>query len=545
MKKTLLFTLITASLGITAHAQTLPNAGSITRDITSDITPTAPPATVQQSTPASDKDDSTPIMVSKVNIEGATLLSAEQLASVIKSVEGTEQTLASLHQLAGQIQRLYERSGYPLAQAVLPAQRIDQGIVTIRVLENQLNEVKADNSSRLSDKTVNGYLTSNLNADKIVRQGETERALLLMRDLAGTSQVSYRLENVAQGETNLVAMLGDAKLIDGFVMLDNYGSKSTGEWRTRAGLNLNSPFGRGERLSLQAMSSFKGVDYARIGADIPMGYQGLMLNMSAGHTRYDLGGDFKDLNATGTADTVELGLRYPMVRRNDSSLWVSLGGEYRDLQDKIGATNTVTDKSLRALQLGLNGSHQHSIGAGAYTQWSFTNTFGNLDIKTADARSMDSLSAKTAGNYHKISGSLAHTQYFNPKWSMVGSVSGQWANKNLDSAEQLSLGGADSVTAYHSNNVSADLGVIGQLEARYAVSPAITLGAFYDAGRAKLRAEPFTDARNFINLHGGGIGLYTQYKGIALQSKVAWQGSDETFSNNKDPRWWLKASYSF
>ena len=95
-------------------------------------------------------------------------------------------------------------------------------------------------------------------------------------------------------------------------------------------------------------------------------------------------------------------------------------------------------------------------------------------------------------------------------------MSAQWANKNLDSAEQFSLGGPYAVAAYHSNDVSADHGIIGQLDVRYAVNPYVSLSAFYDAGWAKLRHKPFGDGRNSISLHGGGFGIATYYKGFNL-----------------------------
>jgi len=141
--------------------------------------------------------------------------------------------------------------------------------------------------------------------------------------------------------------------------------------------------------------------------------------------------------------------------------------------------------------------------------------------------------------------SAGHTRYFSPQWSASANVSAQWANKNLDSAEQFSLGGPYAVAAYHSNDVSADHGVIGQVDVRYAVNPYVSVSAFYDAGWAKLRHKPFGDGRNSVSLHGGGFGVNTYYKGFNLQGKVAWRGSKDRFSDDRSPQWWLNFGYSF
>ncbi|SUO98621.1 ShlB/FhaC/HecB family hemolysin secretion/activation protein [Suttonella indologenes] len=534
----LTFGILSANL---AHAT---DAGTTLRHATQTTTP--PPATITPLTLAEQGDistDTTPISVRDVVLVGNTLLSTAQLEPELASVRGTTTTFGGLQTLAGKITDTYHKAGYPLATVIIPPQKIDGGVVQLQVLEGQIAGVSVENRSRLSDEVVQSYL-SGMQSGQPLRQADSERALLLIKDLAGTDSVNYRLQGGNNG-TDLAVDLGEAPLVTGFVQADNYGSKSTGEIRTRAGVNLNSPFGRGEKLSVQAMSSFKGVDYVNLSADMPVGADGLMFSGSLGHTRYDLGGAFKDLNATGTANTVDIGARYPLIRSNRNNLWLSASGEYRDLQDKIGSTNTVTDKSIKTLHLGANGYHQDDWLMGGYTQWRVDNTFGRLTIDSADARAIDSLSAKTEGAYYKIAANISRTQYFSPQFSAILSLNGQWANKNLDPAEQMSLGGNDAVAAYHSNDVSADIALQGGLELRYALTPYVSLSGFYDAGRAKLRAKPFVSGDNTVNLHGGGIGLYSQYKDFYLQGKIAWRASNRQFSNDRNPRAWLKVGYNF
>lgn len=93
--------------------------------------------------------------------------------------------------------------------------------------------------------------------------------------------------------------------------------------------------------------------------------------------------------------------------------------------------------------------------------------------------------------------------------------------------------------------MSADRAIIGQVETSYAVSPNWSLGAFYEAGRGKLRHKPFTDEDNSVKLHGGGVSIQGQIKGLSLNGKVAWAGSDERFSRHKNPRVWAQAAYHF
>lgn len=185
--------------------------------------------------------------------------------------------------------------------------------------------------------------------------------------------------------------------------------------------------------------------------------------------------------------------------------------------------------------------------AGGQSQWGMTYTLGQLRLNSADNHALDSVSAKTAGVYHKVQTNLSHTQYLFPKLSLTLATQAQWTNKNLDPAEQMSLGGADKISAYHANDVSADVGLIGQVEVRYALLSNLALSGFYDVGRAKLRANPYTTDTNIISLHGSGVGLTANYQGLSLQGRVAVQDITQAIKDkNKDElKWWVKAGYYF
>ena len=544
MKPQFLLTTLTVNmaLALSVHAQT-PDAGTLSRQAEQGTL--VQPQTLALPVPEQKaiSTDTTPITVNRVVLKGNTLLTNSQLQPILTSLDGKTATFGELQLLARQVADVYHQAGYPLANVVIPPQKLADGVVTLQVIEGVIDHVSISNQSRLKDSTAQKYLAV-IQTGEPLNQKHTERPLLLLKDLAGTQQVAYRLAGSEAG-TELAVDLGKAPAVEGFVQVDNYGSKSTGKVRTRAGMTLNSPFGRGERLSVQGMTSLKGVNYAKASVDVPVGYDGLSTSLGVGHTRYDLGGAFKDLDATGTATTFDVGVRYPVIRSNSSNLWVNVGGEYRDLQDKVGATNTTTDKAIKSAQLGISGHHQDQVLQGGYTQWGITSTLGSLNIDSADARAIDAVSAKTQGTYYKVTGNLGRTQYITPKFSLTANLSGQWANKNLDSAEQLSLGGADAVAAYHANDVSADIGVIGQIEARYAAASGVSASVFYDAGRAKLRAKPYLTQDNFVNLHGGGFALSGQYKNVSLQTKLAWHHDDKKFSQDKNPRAWVKVGYQF
>lgn len=538
MKISLLSTLIVAALSASiAHAQ---DAGTISRQA-EQTSVFAPNQTV--SLPAIQKsnasDDNTPIYVAQVQLSGNQALSTNHFSALLGQYANQKLTLAQLHQLSEQIAQIYHQAGYPLAVAIIPAQRLENNVVIMQIIEGQLSDIKINNQSRLPDNVIQGHLHKAIATHEPLKQADSERALLLLKDLAGTNDVHYRLSADAKG-TILVADLSKAPLMDGFVNIDNEGSASTGIWRTRAGVNFNSPLGLGEKIAIQAMTSLKGVNHARLSVDMPFGYDGLHVGAGLAHTRYALGATFKNLNATGKANVLDVYARYPILRTNRQNLWLTGTGEYRALKDIIGATNTQTNKRLQNLQIAVNGNHH--LHNDTQLQWRSNLTLGNLTIINADSKAIDAASGKTAGSYYKLTGSVASSTPMAPKLRLHSELKAQWANKNLDSAEQISLGGMDNVSAYNSNHLSADRALIGQAQVRYVANPMLSLSAFYDVAIGKIKVNPYTQDKNTQSLSGAGIGLNSQYQNLSIQSKLAWQLGKHT--TNK-PQWWLKAEWQF
>ena len=546
MKHSVLTFSILTVISTYAHS-TLPNAGSISREIKQETKPTAVQAVEigQKSAREAQESDNIPLEVKTIRLVGLEAVGESELASLLVDSQGKTVTLGQLRDLTDKITAYYHQQGYVLAKAILPPQRIENGEVVIQVFEGKIASIQQQNQSRVKESVVQGYL-NHIQVGKALNNQQAERALLLIKDLAGVGEVNYSLaEGQQAGETNLIANLGEAPAVRGNLSVDNHGSESTGEKRVRANVYLQSPFGRGETISLQGMSSLRGLDYGRVGLELPLGYNGLSFNSSFSRTRYELGGNFANLNADGSSDTVDFGVRYPLLRTNQHNLWLASGGEIRRLTDSVRATNTETKKAVRAGNLSINGSFQDSLGAGGYTQLSLQNTFGRLNIRSAEARAIDAASAKTQGSYYKLTANLNRTQYFNQQWSLWANVSVQWSNKNLDSGEQMSIGGLDGVSAYSSNAVSGDKGILANLQLRYAVNPYITLLGFYDVGGAKLRNKPFAQGKNHRRLQGAGVGLNIQVKQLAIEAKSAWKIHPTNIEKGKNPRVWVNVRYYF
>jgi hemolysin activation/secretion protein len=162
--------------------------------------------------------------------------------------------------------------------------------------------------------------------------------------------------------------------------------------------------------------------------------------------------------------------------------------------------------------------------AGGANTWSLTYGYGLLDL--AGSPNEDSLAkdANPAGNYNKLRYSVGREQFINSNWSLYGSFSGQWANKNLDSSEKVVLGGNSGIRAYGPSEAGGANGQILNMEARWRYSQALALSAFYDLGCIQINVSNDYSGAPTLNdycLKGGGLAAtWTSDKGASL--KAVW-----------------------
>ena len=79
--------------------------------------------------------------LSGIMVDGSTIYTDRELLPLYKDFLGTKVTLSQIFQITGRITVKYRADGYILSIAVVPAQRIKAGIVTIEVIEGFISGI--------------------------------------------------------------------------------------------------------------------------------------------------------------------------------------------------------------------------------------------------------------------------------------------------------------------------------------------------------------------------------------------------------------------
>ncbi len=451
------------------------------------------------------------IHVTALRVTGQTVFPEATLIAATDFRPGSELTLTDLRNAAAKISSYYNHHGYPLTQAYLPAQDVANGIVTIAVVEGRYGKIELRNRTSLSDAVAQAELYG-LRSGDIVAAAPLERRLLLLSDIPGIAVNSTLAPGTLVGTSDLVVHLEPGRRITGAVEADNAGNRYTGAYRGGGTVNFNNPTGHGDVVSLRVLASTAGLLYGRIAYQTQVGVA--TVGAAYAHIDYELGREFKSLDASGTADIASLYTSYPLIRSRKSNLYLQAAADAKWFKDKQGSTFSATRRTTRALGIGINGDFRDDFGGGGWSTYALGVTAGDLNLRTLADRIADAATARSNGHYGVLRASASRLQQVAGPLSLYAAVRGQLASKNLDSSEKMELGGAFGVRAYPEGEAYGDEGYVANIEARLLLPPLpesipgrIQFFGFVDVGAIRIAKNPWFIGPNSAHRSGYGAGL--------------------------------------
>jgi hemolysin activation/secretion protein len=454
----------------------------------------------------------------------------DRLAELTKAYVGQKRSYEELQAAATDVTRfLQSELGYYLGYAYLPEQAPQDGVVHIAVLEGRLDRVVLHWTDGLPVRraVVERYLAQ-LKPDSVLRVRDVERIVFLINDLRGiTARFEVEAGSRPGTATLVVTPVADHR-VSGRLDADMNGSTFLGEDRVSGLVTINSPFGLGDGLTGNLLTSQTGgLKFALMGYTAPVGGSGLKLGTSVSALSYQLDKtDFpQDLHGKSTAATAYA--LYPNIRSRNLNLFSLLSLEqknYSDVQAEVS-----TPKRVTSLSVGVSGDARDALLSGGVDTYDVSYAKGR--VLYPDGRPGGLLDAP---RYGKIDFTFSRLQnVVTSRLLLYGLLRGQYAMQNLDTTEQFRLGGADGLRAYAPGDGTGDSGVYMTLELRLLPSrlwlgpraQEFVFGLFYDYGYLQRRHDASQESSDFVNtekLGGGGLSLtWEGAEGYAVHASLA------------------------
>ena len=469
------------------------------------------------------------VTVSRIQWVGNTVIDSATLQDFVKPAITQALTLAEINTLAQQVADLYHRRGFPFASALVPPQKISDGLLRIEIIEGRYGKVYS--AGQFLPEEGDPFL-ADLRPGDVIEAKRLERTMLILDDLPNIDVAPFVRPGAEYGSGNLEAVITRLAKYGGEFGIDNIGNRFTGEYRGRYGFSGYSLLRFGDEIRLKLLSSHRGALLGSADYEAPLNGSGLRGQVGLAHTTYQLGREYAYLKANGYADVLSSRVGYPVVRSQARNLNISLGGVYKQLRDRVELSATDQHKKSWAFPLTASFDARDPFMGGGVFFGNLVYTQGQLSLDTLQ-RPADAITARTHGHFQKVNLDLARIQALPANFSLFVRAAGQYTDQNLDSSEKFSIGGFTGVRAYPTGQGVGDTGWLMQLELRQKVGELTAFG-FYDAGSSTANARPW-GSNGTVNEHisGSGLGLRREQPlGWTLEAVLAWRNSAVLPSDN-------------
>jgi len=486
------------------------------------------------------------ILVKKFEFTGELdFVPIETLQNLIKEFNGKELNFGEIQSVVNTINRYFQNQGLLVSRAYLPKQEVKDNTILIALYEGKLDDDQPyrilSQGLKLKDDKIFGYL------DKALERGLTysslERAILNINDNPGINAKASLEPGDETGETRIVLDITEGKLITYNTSFNNHGSRYTGKNRATANFTFNNPYLTGDKLDLILSKSDEDFESIELKYNFPLGEDGWRIETSYNYFDYKIGKELASSNILGDSESYKLNARYPYYRTSLESLFFDIGYTEKYLYSETAGSAT-SDKEIKNFVFGAEWNKVDNLFGGGYTQIKPTFTFGDLDLsKVTSSLNSDNTGARTNGSFEKTTIDISRIQKIEGNLSLHLFGTTQFASKNLDSSEKLSLGGPAGIRAYPVGEATGDEGFRYSIDAKYNILAPnyfdnLTAIAFYDYGMVKQYTDltNLSVSNNTYSLEGYGIGFEaTKGENISVKASLAKAiGGNPGASNGKN-----------
>ena len=423
------------------------------------------------------------------------ILTKDQIQAVTASYIGKQVTLKDLREMADKITNIYRDKGYMTCGAVLPPQRIHDGVVEIRLIEGKTGTVNLTGNRY----TKTGYIMNRIN----LKPGEIANTEKLNRDLRwfqGTNDVQLRVvmkPGAEEGTTDYDIMAFEPQNQSVTLYTDNDGYESSGRWRAGIFYNMKSVSGHRDSLRAHFIGS-RGTKAWSLGYSVPISRKGMRLDLDySGNRTKVVKGELEPLGVEGKSNSYSLTWRAPFHVTEKSRHEAGLQYVHQKSETDLGhgQVQWVDDRIQRVIPY-VSFTH-YGKDSVLYHKHSFV-----------WARRRDIDGESDTGKLYRLS-SFWQKRNTNGQFWQARLDAQLGSGDNLAASDRFFIGGVNSVRGYEEGFIGGSRGLSVGLEYHIPVDKAkrIFVYPFFDWGTVGGYAAP-----EHNKLMSAGLGIEARYK---------------------------------
>ncbi len=472
------------------------------------------------------------IYVKEFHFEGNTVFFHEELKKISAPYENRIITSAELQEVRQLVTRSYVEKGYINSGAIIPDQKVVDGIITLKIIEGVLTTIELAGNDRLRDSYILDRVK--LGAGSPLDIDGLRQRLQLLQQSPLIDRVNAELApGLRRGEGVLNMRVEEARQpyqISG--SYDNHRSPAVGAERMQlAGYHRNL-FGFGDMLSGD-IGDTDGLEDYFISYSIPLNAYDTRFTLKYDKSRSEvIEAPFDVLDIKSLSNTIGIGLRHPLYQTTTEELALELGLERRRSETYLlglpfsfspGAQDGESHVSvLRFSQHWLRRNPRQVLSASSRFSFGLNIMNATVNDGLPDSKFVSWL------------GQFLWARRLGERGVQVSFRTDlQLTSDNLLPLEQFAVGGAHSVRGYRENQLVRDTGLVSSLEFKVplfrdeAGHGPVKLVPFFDYGVAKSKHGDTPEPTSIYSL---GIGLQWE-PNRHLHTELYWAESFKDIEN--------------
>ena len=456
--------------------------------------------------------------VADIQVIGSTVFDAADLEPLLAPYRDRQVSFNELLQLRSSITDLYVEAGYLTSGALVPPQTVVDNIVTIQVIEGELEDIVINGTRRLDADYIRSRVglaaQPPLNVDTLLAGLQRLQLDPLIETVSADLQAGVRA-----GTSLLVIEVVEADSFAVNTGLANSRSPNIGGTQVSVGVDEGNLFGIGDRITLnyKHTDGSDGVDFSYT---LPVSPNNDTLRFAAGYSDSRvINSAFSVLDISSDSAYYELGFRHPLVETPTEAAALGVTLSHQSSQTRLG----LDDIGPFPLSPGADENGRTRISAlrffQEWTQRSQSHVLAlrsqfNLGVDLLDATVNDNAPDSRFFSWRGQGQWVKRLDRANRLFFLRGDI--QLAADDLLSQEEFSLGGGQSVRGYRQDALRRDNGALLSAELRWPVARVPELDGV-------LQVTPFVDMGTVWNYNGNNPGPDTL---VSTGFGLLWQQGD-------------------
>lgn len=401
--------------------------------------------------------------VSRVVVEGSDRVPAGEIEALVAPLSGREITLFEAYEVRDAVTARYRAAGYVLSQAILPAQRVEGGVLRMEVVEGFISDVAFEGAVDPDLEAMLRPYTARILAERPLKASTLEHVMLLMDDLPGIAAKSVlRPNDQVKGGTTLVVVV-ERTPWSGSLSVDNRGSRAIGPLQVDATADASLV---ADRFSLHALVT-RPMDELVLGDAAwtrSVGSYGTTVTLGARKSVSRPGGAARNTAVHSDTRSLRVGVGQPILRSAAETIRVSaeLSARQSTTMNFFGQPGQTLQSEDRLRVLAVTGSWDFSDAWGGSNVFQLTTSkgFGGFGASKHGPRSR----ADGEVDFSKATLFVQRDQPLGSDFALTLAAEGQWTPDTLLSSEEYGVGGKSFGLAYDSSEISGDKGMAARAE---------------------------------------------------------------------------------